>query len=96
MCLTAAKKHQLWQCLQLQSENFLHHDTEFSSKSTVSSIDEEDEHVQQVLTELFPEISSATIHHHKWVKVQSTKYTKGVFVLITYDPISPLFGKVVV
>lgn len=95
VCLTAAKKHQLWQCQQLQSENFLHPDTEFSSKSTISSFDEEDEHVQRLLTQLFPDISSCAIHHHKWVKVQSTKYTNGVFILITHDLISPVFGKVV-
>lgn len=56
---------------------------------------EEDKHVQQLLTQLFPGIHhSATIHHHIWLKVQNTKYTKGVFVLIHYDPISPVFAKV--
>lgn len=63
VCLTAAKKHQLWQCLQFQSE---HPDTELSSKSTVSSFDE---HVQQVLTELFPEISRSQVGKSSKYKV---------------------------
>ena len=29
------------------------------------------------------------------MKVQSTKYTKGTLVLITYDPMPPLFGEVI-
>lgn len=95
VCLTAAKKHQLWQCQQLQTENFLHPEIEFSPKSNLLSFAEEDDHIQHVLLQLFSlEISSDTIHHHKWVKVQSSKYTKGLFVLIKFDPISPVFGKV--
>ena len=58
VCLTAAKKHQLWQSQQLQSDNFLHPETEFSSKPIISSFNEEEGHVQQVLTQLFPKFQA--------------------------------------
>ncbi len=96
VCLTAAKKHQLWQCQKLQSDNFLHCEVESSPKPKLSSYNEEEECIQQKLRQLFPsDLQDLIIRHHKWVSVQSSKYTRGVFVLIEYDLIEPVFGKVV-
>ena len=89
------KEHQLWQCQKLYLDHFLHPETQTSPKSTTTSYDEEDDCVQDVLSKLFPEeLSEIRINHHSWVKVQSSKYRKGVFVLLTYDLIDPVFGKV--
>ena len=41
------------------------------------------------------EIESVPVTHPNWVKVQSTKYAKGAYVIIKYDPIDPVFGKIV-
>lgn len=40
---------------------------------------------KQKLRQLFPsDLQDLIIRHHKWVSVQSSKYTRGVFVLIEY------------
>ena len=97
VCLTATKKHQLWQCQKLsESDHFLHDcNFETSPKSTDSTYNEEEDCIQEILHTLFPEdVSELTIHHHNWIKVQSTKYIKGLFVLLTYDLICPVFGEI--
>ena len=95
VCLTAAKKNQLWHCQQLLCEDILHPEFKVSPKPTLSSFGEEDEHVRCVLSRTLPqEVHCTTIYHYKWVKVQSTKYTNGLFLLLKYDLISPVYGKI--
>ena len=103
---TAAKSHQLWQCQKIQSDELiLHPDITFSPKVVNSSLKDEAQHIKDMVRkELLPvqpnvdahvDSESVPVTHPNWVKVQSTKYTKGAYVIVKYDPIDPVFGKIV-
>jgi hypothetical protein len=94
---TVAKKHQLWQCYVRHSEHmFLHMSFEASPKKSVCLLQAEADHVAKEVIRLFPTLKDdSTIDHPAWVKVHSSRYSKGVYLLLQYDPISPRFGKIV-
>lgn len=93
--LTAAKKHQLWQCHIMQMENsFLHSAIEASHKACESEVSNEDDHVQANIRKCFPSPTGTTTHPG-WVKMRSCVYRKGSLMLVDYDYLEPSFGKIV-
>ena len=38
---------------------------------------------------------SSTVKHPKWVKIQSSLFKTGCYILLKYDIYEPLFGKIV-
>ena len=92
---TVCEKHQLWHCYKVHSEkSYLHINFEHGPIKLTNNLSTEDEHVISQCLRLLPTASTETeIHHLKWVKVQSSVYKKGVFLLIEDDKMSPTFGK---
>lgn len=93
---TVAKKHQLWQCYKLHSEHpYLHTAFESSPKKTMYKLQVEAEHIRKEILTLFPTMNDdSMVEHPIWVKIHSSLYRKGVYLLLHYDPMSPEFGKV--
>lgn len=94
---TVAKKHQLWQCYKLQVEHaYFHTDYESSPKRLPCTLRDEPQHIVEEAIKQFPSLcDDSVLEHTNWVEVQSSKYCKGVFVLLRYDDLSPEFGKIV-
>lgn len=94
---TVARKHQLWQCYKLQTEKpFLHVMCELSPRTTSCTLDVEAQILVNEVLRVFPTIShDALVVHPNWVKLQSSKYYKGVYLLLKYDRLSAEFGKIV-
>lgn len=93
---TVAKKHQLWQCFKLHMEHpYLHTTVELSRKKVVCALEAEAEHVSEKILTLFPTLKSdSVVEHPAWVKIHSSLYRKGVYLLLHYDMMSPDFGKI--
>ena len=91
------EKHQLWHCCKVHSEkSYLHIDFENGPIKLTNNLSNEDEHVIFEYLRLLPTASTKIeIHHLKWVKVKSSVYKKGVFLLIEDDKMPPTFGKLV-
>ena len=93
---TVAKKHQLWQCYKVHSERpYLHTTFESSPKKDIYALQAETEHVSKEILTHFPTLNGdSMVEHPMWVKIHTSHYRKGVYLLLRYDPMSPEFGKV--
>ena len=94
---TVSDRHQRWQCYKLQAEQrpFLHVAFETSSKKTTCTFEAEPDIIAQEILQLFPSINrDLLLAHPKWVKLHNYTYSKGVFLLLTYDPMYPKFGQI--
>ena len=94
---TVCEKHQLWHCYKLHVENtYLHTNFESGPTKHSNELSSEDQHVLAEILRVFPTLSlEGMVDHPKWIKVQSSVYKKGVFLLIHNDPMYPEFGKLV-
>ena len=95
-CKTVAKKHKFWLCCQIQSKKTLPlPDLEKSNKSHTCLLKDDKNFARDEILRLVPNLSLDTlVHHPKWVKLQSSNLCQGVFVLLQYDEMRPVFGKV--
>ena len=92
--LTAAKKHQLWQCYKMQEENsFIYPSPQASPKAYESEITSEAHHVQIELLKQFSSTARIT-KHPQWIKLQSFVYRKGSIMLLNYEYLEPSFGRI--
>ena len=95
---TVARRHQFWMCYQIQSNMFklLIPQLEVSPKQISNTLSLEGDYVQKELKRLIPGLSFNTIIYHPvWAKLQSSRFYKGLYVLLKYDIITPVFGKIV-
>ena len=70
----------------------IHCDFETSPKKKVCILEAEEDHIMEEICRLYPSIDGT--EHPNWVKVQSSKYHTGVFILLRYDMMSPKYGKI--
>ena len=100
ICLTVSKAHQMWLCYQFESEgHLLYPQPEVSSKVTQLDYRTEPEGLQLQLTRQLVDVPCSSEHtvlvrHPVWLKIQSSTYKAGVYVLLERDYISPTFGKI--
>lgn len=95
---TVARRHQFWFChqLQLNSNNILTPQLEVSPKQFSSTLSCEDCYIQRELKRIIPDLSSnSNVYHPDWVELQSSHFCKGVYVLLQYDTMNPVFGKII-
>lgn len=97
ICKSVSKKHQFWLCYKIQSEkHLLLPSLEMSPAQTSSILENEADYVITEVKRLFPDLSSdALVQHPNWVKIQSSHFREGAFVMLRYDEFSPLFGKII-
>lgn len=97
VCKTVATKHQFWLCYQVHSTSSLL-GPKFEQGKNVSSnmLANEEDYVQNELLRLIPSLTPESIvNHPSFVVVQSSRLRMGVYVLIQYDDVRPVFGKIV-
>lgn len=94
---TVAKKHQFWLCHQIQADSHLLTPRFESSKKVLSNpLSEEDNYIQTELLQLIPHLAlDSIVEHPSWVNLQSSHLCKGVYVLLNYNLMRPVFGKVI-
>ena len=94
---TVVKHHQLWLSYHLNCvENLLYSKTQLSSNEKQSNLMAEPEHIKSQIVaaaDLTPG-EEYILYHYKWLKVHSTHYKLGDFVLLERDDFSPQFGKI--
>ena len=98
VCLSVARSHQRWMCLQLQSKTFLKSPPEYGGRLLTRTIQEEDSNVSAILTQILctlPTSSPHVICHPTWVKIQNAEFKKGAIVLAGFAAQVPLFGKII-
>lgn len=90
------KKHQFWLCHQVQSDShLLTPKVESSRRGFSSPLSNEEDYLQRELLQLNPDLKlDSIIEHPNWINIQSSHLCKGVFVLLHYDLVRPVFGKV--
>ena len=97
VCLTVAKKHQFWLCHQMTSSpHLLRPQLDQSSKVRACLLNEEEDFLQREILGLMPDLAlDTTVMHPHWIHLQSSRLCHGVYVVLNYDVIKPVFGKVV-
>ena len=93
---TVARRHQFWLCHQiLTNPDMLTPQLEISPKRTSNSLLCEDDFIQAELYRMIPNLSNdSIIQHPQWVQTQASRFCKELFVLIEYDSMDPIFGKI--
>ena len=93
---TVVKHHQLWLCYQLHCEDhILYPEPHLSPKPRVSCLSQECENIISQLVKLEPSLQcECSLNHHNWLKIHSSMYKLGMFVLLERHDISPKFGKI--
>ena len=97
VCKTVTRKHQFWLCYQIQSTSgLLSPKFEQSKKFSSNSLANEEDYVQIELLRLIPQLTQeSTVSHPSFVNLQSLRLCQGVYVLLQYDDVRPLFGKII-
>ena len=93
---TVVKHHQLWFCYQLNCEShLLYPEPQLSPKGRVSCLSQQSEDIRSQLLAADPSIAGGSdLKHHTWLKIQSSTYKLGMFVLLERHDMSPKFGQV--
>lgn len=102
---TVAKAHQLWLSYKLECcKSVLTVEPEFGKAVETMLITEPEDVQKEFECALERERESegerhnkiitgnTVITHHKWMRIQNTTYKKGMFILLKYDDINPVFG----
>lgn len=94
---TVARRHQFWLCHQIQSDPcMLTPRLEISPKQLSSTLSCEDQYIQCEIKRLIPNLSAdSNVFHPDWVKLQSSHFCKGLYILLKYDTMHPVFGKII-
>ena len=94
---TVARRHQLWLCYQMQSNpHLLTPQLEISPRNMSNTLACEDNYIQCELKRVIPSLSAESIVcHPNWVTLQSSHFCKGLYVLVKYDTMRPVFGKII-
>ena len=94
---TVARRHQFWLCHQIRANpNMLTPQLESSPKFLATTVACEDDYIQHELKRTIPSLSDDSVTcHPNWVKLQSSRFTKGLYILVKYDTVMPVFGKIV-
>ena len=97
VCKSVSRKHQFWLCYKIQCEkHLLIPSLEMSPNQTSSLLENEADYVITAVKRLLPSLNSdAILQHPNWVKIQSSEFCIGVFVMLKYDNMNPLFGKII-
>ena len=91
------KHHQLWLSYHLNcAEHLLYPLPEFSPKVNNSRLLDKCERIksQVIIAADLTNTVDCIIHHHKWLKIQSTVYKVGNFILLDRDEFTPKFGMI--
>ena len=94
---TVAQRHQFWLCHQMQSNpHMLTPSLEVSPKQLSNTLACEDDYIQCELKRFIPGLTAESIvYHPSWVHFQSSHFYKGLYVLVKYDTMHPVFGKII-
>ena len=94
---TVTRRHQFWLCHQIQlNHNILTPQLEVSPKQLSSPLSCEDRYLQLELKRLFPSLTDdSVVNHPDWADIQSSHFCYGLYVLLTYDIMHPVFGKII-
>lgn len=94
---TVARRHQFWLCHQIQSNpHMLTPRLEVSQKQASNTLLCEDDYIQDELNHAIPSLSAdSVVCHPTWVNLQSSHFCKGLYVLVKYDTMHPVFGKII-
>ena len=94
---TVANRHQYWLCHKIISDpSLLSPSFKISPVCETNPLSTEPNYVQAELTRLSPGLDLFSIvKHPKWVKMQSSSFKMGYYVLLKYDIYEPLFGKII-
>ena len=94
---TVVKHHQLWFCYQLNCEtHLLYSEPQLSPKQSVSYLSQECENIISQLLTVEPSLpSECSLKYHDWLKIQSSVYKLGMFVLLERHDMTPKFGKII-
>ena len=94
-CLTVSNKHQLWLCYQLECEHLIYPQPKICSKVIQVKFDTEPLELQgEFLRQLVTIHHDCVVKHPRWVKIQSSTYRSGVFVLLEHDDMNPTLWKI--
>jgi len=93
VCKFVAKHHQLWLSYLLNCEpHLLYSQPEASPFGASLLLRYEPQHIQSDIIRLHPSATPETVAcHSNWIKIQSTTYRQGVFVLLHRDDMDPTF-----
>ena len=94
---TVARRHQFWLCHQMQSNPcLLTPQLEVSPKQLSNTLTCEDDYIQCELKRIIPSLGAESIVcHPNWAILQSSHFHKGLYVLVKYDTMHPVFGKII-
>ena len=94
---TIARRHQFWLCYQMHSNPFmLSPQMDISPKQSSNTLSCEDDYIQCELKRIVPNLSDDDVLcHPEWVNLQSSHFHKGLYILVKYDIITPVFGKII-
>lgn len=96
VCKTVAKRHQFWLCYQIQSPHLLAPRFEISKRFTSSILANEEDYIQMEFFQRIPKLTpDSVVSHPSFVLLQSSRLCMGVYILLKYDDITPVFGKIV-
>ena len=93
---TVARGHQFWLCHQMQmNPHMLTPQLEVSPKQLSNTLACEDDYLQHEFMRIFSNLSAdSVVGHPSWVNLQSSHFCKGLYVLLKYDTMHPVFGKI--
>lgn len=94
---TVARRHQFWLCHQIVSNpSILTPQLESSPKHFSSTLACEDDYIQCELKRAIPTLNDdSVVCHPDWVKLQGSRFVKGLYILIKFNTVNPVFGKIV-
>ena len=94
---TVAQRHQFWICYHMQSDcPMLTPQFEVGPKQLCNTLSCEDDYIQHELKRSIPSLGAdSVVYHPKWVDLQSSHFCKGLYILIKYDSMHPVFGKII-
>ena len=94
---TIARRHQFWLCYQMHYNPFmLTPQMETSPKHSSNTLSCEDDYTQCELKRIVPGLRDDSIlYHPEWVNLQSSHFHKGLYILVKYDIMTPVFGKII-
>ena len=94
---TIAQRHQFWLCYQMHYNPFmLTPQMETSPKHSSNTLSCEDNYTQCELKRIVPSLrDDSVLYHPEWVNLQSSHFHKGLYILVKYDIMTPVFGKII-
>ena len=82
--------------LQIQSTHLLVHRFEKSKKITSNILANVEDYIQSEFLRLIPKLTpDSFVSHLSFVLLQSSRLCIGAYILLQYDDIRPVFGKIV-